>query len=111
MLEVEDVLQVGAAPFVNRLVGVADDAQIAVPAGEALNEQVLRPVRVLVFVDHQEAELLAVPVANRLGLLEELDRLQQQVVEVEGVRVVQRLQVHPVQRADLLVARIPRRSR
>ena len=42
------------------------------------------------------------------GLLEQLDRLQQQVVEVERVRILQRLQVHAVQLADLLVARVPR---
>ena len=59
VLEVEDVAQVGAAPLVDRLVRIADDAQVAVDFGEPPDQQVLRPVRVLVLVDHDEAELLA----------------------------------------------------
>src|SRR6185436_15652654 len=37
-LEVEDVPQIGAPPFVDRLVGVADDAEVAVDLGEAADE-------------------------------------------------------------------------
>ena len=61
VLEIEDVLQVGAAPLVDRLVGVADDAEIAMAFGQAAHQHVLRPVRVLVLVHHHEPELLAVP--------------------------------------------------
>ena len=68
LLEVEDVPQVGAAPLVDRLIGIADDAQVAVDFGQPPDQQVLRPVRVLVFVDHDEAELLGVLRANALRL-------------------------------------------
>ena len=64
VLEIEDVLQVGAAPLVDRLIGVADDAEVAVRGGEPLDQQVLRPVGVLVLVHHQVAELLAVPTSR-----------------------------------------------
>ena len=84
-LEVEDVAQVGAAPLVDRLVGVADDAQVAVPVGQEPDEPVLRRVGVLVLVDHDEPEALAVAAPARLVGLEQLLRLQQEVVEVEGV--------------------------
>ena len=107
VLEVEDVPEIGAAPLVDRLVRIADDAEVAMLAGQPLDQQVLRPVRVLVLVDHQVPELVAVALADRRRLLEQLDRLEQQVVEVERVRILQRLHVQLVQLADLLVARIP----
>ena len=58
-LEVEDVAQVRAAPLVDRLVGIADDAQVAVDLGEPPDQQVLRAVGVLVLVDHDVPELPA----------------------------------------------------
>src|SRR5262245_6291536 len=42
VLEVQDVPQIGATPFVDRLVRVADHAQVAMCFGEAANEQILR---------------------------------------------------------------------
>jgi hypothetical protein len=39
-------------------------------------------------------------------MFEQLDGFQQQVVEVERVRVAERSQVHTVERADLLIARL-----
>ena len=60
LFEVEEVAQVGAAPFVDGLIGIAHDAQVAVDLGEPADQQVLGPVGVLVFVDHDEAELLGV---------------------------------------------------
>jgi hypothetical protein len=50
-LEIENVANVGAAPRVDRLVGVAHHAQVAVLAGDLLDELVLGAVRVLVLVD------------------------------------------------------------
>ena len=61
VLEIQDVLQVRAAPLVDRLVRVADDAEVAMALGQPAHQQVLRPVRVLVLVHHHEPELLAVP--------------------------------------------------
>ena len=86
-LEVEDVAQVRAAPVVDRLIRIADDAEVAVDFGEPADEQVLRPVRVLVFVDEDVAELARVEVAHALAGLDELDGLEQQVVEIERAGV------------------------
>ena len=55
--------------------------------GQAADQQVLRPVRVLVLVHHHVLELARVALADLLRGLEELDRLQQQIVEVERVGV------------------------
>ena len=51
--------------------------------------------------------LLRVELPRRLGGLEELDRLEQQIVEVERVGVLERLQVALVDLRDLLVAEVP----
>src|SRR6185436_9436139 len=40
LLEIEDVPQVGAAPFVNGLIRVADHAEVAVDSGETRNQHV-----------------------------------------------------------------------
>jgi hypothetical protein len=47
VLEIEDVPEVGSAPLVDGLIGIADDAQVAVDVGQPPNQHVLRPVRVL----------------------------------------------------------------
>jgi hypothetical protein len=107
VLEVEDVPQVRPAPFVDRLVRIAHDAQVAVLRGEPLDQHVLRAVGVLVLVHHHVAELLRVALSNRLGFLHELHRVEQQVVEVERARLLQRIGIHRVQLAQLLVTGVP----
>src|SRR5207244_11732403 len=55
-LEFEDVADLGAAPAVDRLIVVADAAQVAVLLGQQPQPQILRDVGVLVLVDQQVAE-------------------------------------------------------
>ena len=68
---------------------------------------ILRPVRVLILVDHDEPELLRVLVADVLDLVEQLDGLQQQIVEVERAVVFQSLNVFLVHLRELLAALAP----
>ena len=56
---------------------------------ELADELVLDAVGVLVFVHQDVAKPLVVPLANVRGLVKERDRLEQQVVEVEGIRLAQ----------------------
>ena len=84
-LEVEDVADVGVAEAVDRLVLVADDHQVAVLGGEQLQQAVLGVVGVLVLVDEDVAEGAAPALARLLEVLQQLDRADQQVVEVERV--------------------------
>ena len=60
VLELHDVAQVGAAEAVDRLVAVADDRDVAVATGEQQDELVLGDVGVLVLVDENVLEALAV---------------------------------------------------
>ena len=73
LLEVEDVSEVGAAPLVDGLIRIADDAEVAMDLGETANEQVLRPVRVLVFVDEDVPELARVELADTRARLQRVD--------------------------------------
>ena len=100
-LEVEDVPDICAAPAVDRLVVVPDDREVVVTRGQGLDPQVLRPVRVLVFVDVQVAPALLVLLEGRWRFLEEPKRLQEEIVEVEGIRALERIPIFPRQPGDL----------
>ena len=85
LLHVEQVGYLRAAPAVDALVVIADDAQVAMLAGQGLDELELRGVGVLVFVHHHVAVFGAAGF-QRLGmLLEEPEREQDQVVEIHGI--------------------------
>jgi hypothetical protein len=74
---------------------------------QSLHQQVLRAVRVLILVHHDVLELPRVALTNRRHLLEQLDRLEEQVVEVQGLRIGQGGRVERVELGEVLLARIP----
>ena len=84
-LELQDVADVGAAPAVHGLVGVADHADVAVRLAQQLDDLVLRVVRVLELVDEDVPEALLVVGAHVVVGLQEIGRHHEQVVEVECV--------------------------
>ena len=82
--KIKDVLDVGAAEAVYALVGVADDAKVAVFFGKEIGENVLGMVGVLVFVDGDVFEFFLIVVSYlRLGL-EKLNGFHDDVVKVQG---------------------------
>ena len=103
-LEVEDVADVGGAPGVDRLVGVADDADVGVGRRrQQAGEHVLGDVGVLELVDQDVLVALAVALAHLRVVAQQLDRLHEDVVEVEGaVLGQQRLVALVAARDDLL---------
>ncbi len=99
--EVEDVAYVGAPPGIDRLVVIADNAQVVVARSQGLDPQVLRSVGVLVFVDVQIAPPSLVALQDGGRVLEEPNRLEQQIVEVERGGCLQARLVAPVESGDL----------
>ena len=90
-LEAQDVVDLRAAPAVDRLVVVADAADVLVPLREQPQPEILRDVGVLVFVDQHVAEA-ALEIGEHVGLLaEEPQAFEQQVAEVGGVQRLQPL--------------------
>ena len=94
---------VGAAEAVDRLSVVADHRQVAVLAGEQLEPAVLGVVGVLVLVDEDVAEGGGVAVADLREELEDVDRADEQVVEVHRVHAVQLALVELVDVGDRLL--------
>ncbi len=89
ILELQDVPEVGAAEAVHTLIGVADDADVVVAAGEEQDDLVLGLVGVLELVDEDVLEPLAVVLEHVGVLAEELDDVEQQVVEVHRPGLLQ----------------------
>ena len=78
-------MNVRAAEFVNRLVIVADHAEIPVLFCEQLNQAELHAVCVLVLIHHDIAKALLI-VGEHIGIrLEELHRFEQEVVKIQRV--------------------------
>jgi hypothetical protein len=96
LFEAQDVGDLGAAPAVDRLIVVADATQVAARLGEQFQPVVLGGVGVLIFVDQDVEEALAVGFEH-VGMLAEDDQhVQQQVAEVAGVEGTQPLLVSGV---------------
>ena len=101
-LELQDVADVGPAPAVDRLVGVADHAHVAVGLAQQLDDLVLGVVGVLELVDQNVAEALLVGGPHVVEGLEQVGRHHQEVVEVERVGRVQAVLVLRVDLGDAL---------
>ena len=105
LLKVEDVPDVRAAPAVDRLVVVADDAEVVLLPRQQADELVLRGVGVLIFVHQNVLKPPLVILEHRRILGEQFQRPDEQVVEVQRVVAAQRLFVLLV---DLEVAAVAR---
>ena len=106
LLEAQDVLHLGAAPGIDRLVVVADAADVAVRLRQQPQPQILHQVGVLVFVDQDVAEG-AVILRQHVGMAaQDFRHVQQQVAEIGGVQAAQAVLVGGVQRAGAAVGEI-----
>ena len=102
-LEALQVADVRAAPGVDRLVGVADDAQVAVKLADLPGDGVLGDVGVLELVDHEVHVTLLVAPCDLRHVAEQGVDLNQQVVEVQRRVGVEHLLVPLIAAVDDLV--------
>ena len=86
--ERKDIAYIGSAEAIDRLRVVPHHRKVAVLGGQQLEPAVLGVVGVLVLVDQHPAEGVRVAVADLLEELEQVDRAEQQVVEVHRVHAV-----------------------
>ena len=103
LLEAQDVAHLGPAPAIDRLVVVAHAADVAMPAGQEPQPEILRDVGVLILVHEDVAEPAAVLREDVLVLLEHVDDVQEQVSEIAGVQRQQPVLVGAVERHPLAV--------
>jgi hypothetical protein len=85
--EAEEVGRAGAGEGVDRLVGVADDAEVLALAEPGVEQELLQGVDVLVFVDHEVAVLVAELVRDMLVLGEDRGGELEHALEVEEVAI------------------------
>jgi hypothetical protein len=90
LFEVEQVADFRAAPAVNALVIVADDAKVPVLFSQRVDELELSRVGVLVLVRHDVAILIAAAFQGIRMFGEKPERKQNQIIEVHGVARMQR---------------------
>ena len=84
LLEAEYVADVSISPRVDRLVGVAHDAEVAVLSRELLGDLILGDVGVLELVDHDMDVPVTVALDHVGVVAEQRVRFEDQVVEVYG---------------------------
>ena len=83
--ELREALRAGAAPLVDRLVGVAHHEEVAVPGRQFLHDLPVVGVAVLRLIHHDVVELLLPPGPCVFEVVEDVVRHALQVVEVEGI--------------------------
>ena len=103
LLEAQDVVDLGAAPAIDRLVVVADAADVLPPLGEQPQPQILGDVGVLVLVDQHVAEALVVLGEHVRILAQDAERLEDQVAEIGGVEHLQPLLIGGIELAAAAV--------
>ena len=96
LFEAQDVGDFGPSPGIDRLVVVADAAQVAAGFGEQLQPLILDRVGVLIFVDEDVTETLAIAFEHVGMLAEDRQHVEQQVAEVAGVQSDQTRLIRPV---------------
>ena len=101
-LKFEDVADVRAAPGIDGLVFVANDAQVVACARKQPHKLVLWAVGVLVFVHQNVLEAALIALANCRRLTQQAHRFEQQVIEVERVGPAQLLAIDFVDVGDAL---------
>ena len=83
--DVEDFFGVGVAPFVDGLVNVAEEGEVAGGAGEGGEDGVFGEVGILHFVDLNPAEAVLPTGEGELILIEEVADHRDEVSEIDGV--------------------------
>ena len=84
--ELQDVAHLGAAPAIDRLVIIADTAQITIRAGQQPQPQILRDIGVLILIHHDVRDA-AVIFAQHIGMrLEDCQHVQKQIAEIHRVQ-------------------------
>ena len=88
-LEAQDVANLGPAPAIDRLIVIADAADVAMRLRQQPQPQVLGNVGVLIFIDQNVAEP-ALILRQHIGmLLKDHHAMQQKVAEIHGVQGAQ----------------------
>ena len=107
LLEIQDVAHIGTTPAVDGLIGITDNAEIAIACSQQLRELVLRAVRILILIDEDVLEAALILRANLFIILQQLHRNHEQIIEIHRVVFLQLLLVELIERRKLFLMEIP----
>ena len=110
-LEIEDIAHIRAAPAVDGLIRIAHNADVPVSPGKEFRDLILRPVRVLILVHKDVAELLLILFPYLCVLRKHRNRQHQEIVKIERVVRTQLRLVKLIDLRDLLGKEIARARR
>jgi hypothetical protein len=102
-IETQYVRHLGAAPRIDRLVIVADAADILALLRDQPQPQILRAVGVLIFVDQHIAEALLIEFEHVAMRLQDRQHVQQQIAEIARIHRAQPRLILRVELARLAV--------
>ena len=102
LFKIQDVGDVRAAEAIDALVVVADHADVAMAVRKQPHQLVLHPVRVLILVDEDVAEFALVVRSYIRLVLQQAHRVENEVVEVQRVRLAEDAVVARVNFGDAL---------
>ena len=86
LLEAQDVRDLRAAPRIDRLIIIADAADILMALGEQSQPEILRAVGVLIFVDENIFEPLLIAFQYLPVGFQQVENMEQKIAEVAGVQ-------------------------
>ena len=98
LFEAQDVRDLGAAPRIDRLVVVADAADILARLRQQPQPEILAGVGILIFIDEDIFEALLIMFEHIAVIFQDHQHVQQQVAEIAGV---ERLQPRLIQRIEM----------
>jgi hypothetical protein len=107
--KIQDVADVGATPGIDRLVIIADHADVPLGLGEDLNQSRLRHIGVLILIDKYMRETLLPACADLLIVEEQANSPDDQVIEVDCARLCELTLVIRIDQANALLEVILRK--
>ena len=107
LFKIENVANVRAAPAVNGLVVIADNAQISALRSQQTHKHILRIVRILILIDMDIADFALIGFQHRRMLGKKFQRLNDQIVKVQRIGAFQLFFISVVNIINQLAAIIP----
>ena len=106
---VQNIVDICAAKFVDRLIIVADDTQVAVFVRQQTNQLKLRRVGILILIHHNVQKTLLIILQHFRARLKQLYGFDNQVVEIECIVFFQGSLIFLINGSDFLLGKISHR--